>query len=356
MAKHNVSRSIPSLFHPENSARNGRLPNAAIPARIARAYNQIATQQRKLIFCKSQSLRAMEDFAGGIDDPIWPFYFRTGENVDAIEAQVGVTQTGNAGSGPATGLLLLTRISTSTIINLTNGEGRVTYAGDVTPGAAIGCSDIAHVTVRINGLVANEEYAGAWLATNGLRLAYMSVAEVAKPIADDSVAVICNPSLFVREGPIYAAQFADLQQAANRLWKHNASHLLSWCVNYEIGGGGDAITNSTSYVDVIPNNAEIFINTINRGTLSRPNSIPVRMAVYATRSGGAGTTADFRLFDGTNSIEILNATITASPVFSWVSGSGVMSGTPANWRMQMRTDNAGTQIRVGAWSLFQWEA
>jgi hypothetical protein len=348
MARHRVSVMVPSLLHPEIGARNGRLPSAPVFARLARAYNQVSTRQRKLILMKWQDFRHMENGAGA-SVFVWPFYFRTGENVTAISIQLGVTRTDFAFSTPIP-RVVVNVLDTSLVLV---SSKQFNYVGSAS-GTVIGPDDVHFLGFVVDGLAPNTEYVSGFSCEGGLRLAYAMVEEKREREADDSVSVICNPSLYVREGPIAAAHLADLANAGKLLWRHNASHLLSWCPNYvsDLPAPDVPNINSTSYVDLIANSAAVLINTPNRGTLQRPNAIPVKMAVRY-RLVGSGT-ADFRLFDGTNSIQILAAPSTGTA--TWITGTGTMSGAAATWRMQARVSVGTITVRIMGWSLFQFES
>lgn len=351
MAKHDVSRMVPSLFHPELAARNGRLPNAAIFARLARTYNQLATVQRKLIFLKSQDWRNMES---PVSSPttVWSFYFRTGENVSAVVCRAGVTKTTSIFPGiPSQIIVDVYRASDDVRMNI-DSEGSIRFGG-TTSGSIIGPDNVSHHSFVISGLAPNTEYYSETRCLFGGRLAYLSVAERRNRNADDSISVVCNPALFVREGPITAAQLADLANAAKLLWRHNASHLFSWCSNYAEDTVADPVSFATIYTDLITANAAMNVEATGRGTLQRPNAIPVKMAVKARRTAGAGT-ADFRLTNGIQSIDILGAAITSTA--AWFTGTGTLIGSPSTYQMQHRVSVNTTTVRTMAWSLFQFEA
>lgn len=349
MAKHHVSRMVPALLHPEIAARNGRLPTAAQFYRVAGSYNQIACRQKKLILCATQNLASM---VSGPTADAWHHYWRTGENFAGMRYLVGLTLSDAAPGSPPVASVIVNRVSDGAqVINYDF------YFKGVTTGTSIAAGEIHHVDLPFSAatmdLDPNTEYRGQILASNGVRVCYMTVVESITRYADDTIAVIVNPARFVREGPVLASQFVDLKNAANQLWRHNASHLFSWVPRYFDQDAANPATASTTFTDLIANSAAAYIDTTNRGTLQRPNAIPVKMAVRARRTAGTGT-ADFRLFDGTNSIQISAAAIASTS--AWFTGTGTMSGTPATWRMQHRTSVGTTTVQTSAWSLFQFEA
>lgn len=351
MAKHHVSRQLPSLFHPEIAARNGRIPTAGGFRRFAEAYNAVATRQRKLLICKSQDLRHM------ISPPsspavVWSFYFRTGENVTSIDAYVGLTATESIFPGiPAQVIVDVYRASDDVRMNIGN-EGSLVYDSTVT-GDILGADVVSHNMTRITGLAQDTEYYCETRCLFGARLAYLTAVETPVREADDQVLVICNPGRYGRGAPIKRLAIEELATAARELWRHNASQLFAWCSNYQEDTASDPSTSSTSFTDLIADSSAMRIETTMRGTLQRPNAIPVKMAVKARRTAGSGT-ADFRIFDGTNSIQISAAAITSTK--DWFTTTGTLSGTPATWRMQHRVSVGTTTVRTMAWSLFQWEA
>ena len=184
---------------------------------------------------------------------------------------------------------------------------------------------------------------------------YAAVHEGWNVLADDSVTGVCNPSKFHVEGPIHDEHAADLTDAANKLWRHNGAHLMSWCCKYHQSDAGVPTTSSTSYADLIINNAGHYLQTQYHSTRRRTGAsgVPVEMAVLCIRTAGAGT-ADFRLTDGTNNIDITGAAVGGS--LQWFTTTTNISDTPATWKMQHRVSVGTTSIRTPAWSVWEYEA
>lgn len=356
MSQHETSRYLPGVLHPEQVARNGRLPRAEVMARLARGYNAVACRQRKLIGCFFQNLRALQDIGEAGNGFAWPFYFRTGEMVEHLTVHLGVAAADNPGDSVPT-----VEVSVGPGVDPEGAAGdsfRFSFA-PLDSGITLGGGEFSHKRIRLVGLTPNREYHGLARYTNGARLIYMTVHEGMKRIADDvEWAVATNPTQFVNEGPIERMAQVDLNFAAVNLWRHSAGHLFSWAPNYSIADEFCPTISSTSFAPIFGASGPRFLlNLLRRGTLSRPDAIPVRMAVRvnhesgertmqfrmrATASGAtAGFTAETTGFDS------------GADGWPWYVGSTTIPDGFSDWVLEADTD--GVAATFSGWSLFQYE-
>jgi len=350
MSLHDVTRNIPGVFQPTHMARNRLLPQAGQFARIARAYNAIASRQKKLILCKSQCLTALQD-APEASGFAWPFYFRTSEASTQLEIYLGLASSNLDLDVPVVSVTIQRVGAPGTFTKSFSFNRRST-------GISIGPGDIARKGIRIDGLLPNTEYTGILRYTEGARIVFATVYETMKRVADDSISVITNPTEFVNGGPIKARHFVDLNTAAVKLWRHSAAHIFSWTSNYSVAPIYNPTVATTGYGPLFgAGGPKAMLNLLRRGTLSRPNAIPARMAVYAVMSGGtqdvgfriradSGQTADF-----TAEVQGFDP---GTPGWPWVAGDITLPGVQSPWTLEL--DTGGRAVTVCGWSIFQWEA
>jgi hypothetical protein len=347
--KHATSWLLPSLTHPERHARNGQRASAAAFNRIASGYNFIACAQRKLVICRTQRLQAYATASAG---RIWPFYFRTGIGTDSLVVYVGVSQTATSHSSAPKLQLDVIRSSDDVIVN-TGSDGVLEFEGTVSATLS-NPNDISHKRLIIRGLAPETEYHCYPATTNGMKVHYLMAHEAISKVADDTVAGIARPSRFVVEAPIEDIDVSDLNDAGNRHWSGSGSQLLSWAPDNDLGNSAPDISSNT-YVNILSaTNGWTPVQRMQtqyHGTALRPNTIPVKLAVRALRSAGTGT-GSFRLWDGTNAIEL---TMDLTGTSQWFKLETVISGTPADWEMQCKANAAGGSVQIFAVSLFEYE-
>lgn len=350
MTKYAASPKPPPYLHPEIVASADFLPTPTGFQRAADGYNYISCRQKKFIFLRSQNHNSV---TGGSSAavPIWPAYFRTGENTTGLEVRVGVCQTPFAAVSPPELSVYIKTPGAGT----TAGEGHITYEG-ASATTAVPPNAISHQKMVITGLSSNTEYVLDSDCTNGMCLTYMSAYEMTNRHADDSVAGVCGPAKFVAGAPILDEHIEDLKDANNRLWKHNGAQLVSWCCDYEAQSAGTGIprpaAGPTSYTDLYT--APLYLPLSYHNTRRR-TTVPVKMAVMAERSNGAGTLS-VRLTDGTSSIEVTGIGAGGILPTSWATNTGTLAATSASYKIQYKYSEAvTTRHRIYAVSLFEFE-
>jgi len=219
---------------------------------------------------------------------------------------------------------------------------------------ALNPSEVIFRSIRIDGLSPNTRYHARFEVFDAMVMTSATVHEGWQTTADDTVTGVCNPDKFHVEGPIYDEHAQDLTEANNKLWRHNGATLMSWTCDYNEDDSSVPRTTSTSYVDLIAESAGFYLNTQYRSTRRRTGSagVPVEFAIRAARLSGAGT-ADFRLTDGTNNIDLTGVAISGTT--TWFTGTATMSDTPATWRMQHRVSVGTTDLRTSGWAVWQYE-
>ncbi|HMG21727.1 MAG TPA: hypothetical protein VK607_10435 [Kofleriaceae bacterium] len=355
MSKHDVSRNIPGMLQSNNLARNRKLISAGLMARLARGYNSIATKQRKLIICKSQDWRFLQSTSGFSSSSgfAWPFFFRTSDGVTQIDIHLALAASDLPGTSVPTVSIQVVQASAPGTLH----ENRFSYAPN-DAGVTIGASDVVFKLLRMPNLLPNTEYTGIVRFTNGARVASMTIHETMDRYADDSVAVITNPTSFVNEGPIMRADQVDLNVAAVNLWRHNAGHLLSWTPNYSVETAYAPTIASSAFQEILGTGGPTqIINNVNRGSLQRPAAIPCRMAVRPVISGGSQS-MDFRLRGPGGATFGFTATVdgfdNGTPLWPWVVANVTMPNAFGSWAME--ADTGGRATTFTGWSLYQWEA
>jgi hypothetical protein len=229
----------------------------------------------------------------------------------------------------------------------------VTYSQTRSAGA-LGPNEVARMTLVASGLSPNTLYHARFEVDDACYLTHVDVHEAQVRHADDTVAGVCSPDKFHVEGPIYDEHAFDFREANNLLWRHNAAPLLSHTCDGFASHAAVPTTSSTSYVNLIATGVAARLQTQYHGTRRRPSAIPVEMAVLAIHSAGVLPTADFRLTDGTNNIDIAGAVISGS--LGWFMTTGTISDTPADWEMQHRVSAATGTVRTVAWFVWPYEA
>ncbi len=157
--------------------------------------------------------------------------------------------------------------------------------------------------------------------------------------------------LGLAEAPILDLDIGRLVTASNGLWKHNGTHLFAWTTDYDVDDAPATV--STSYTDLLTGTSDTrkFRIAAQYHTTTTRTTVPVKMAVRATRTSGAGTCA-VRLFDGTNSIAVTGIDDSQE----WYTATGTIpAATTSTWQIQA-LHASGSVYEVQAVYLFPFEA
>lgn len=348
MAKHPAWKQVPGLVHAEQHAINAIDPSGNALRRVAEGFNYVSSGQKKLVLLRSQNLRAVSAGNGATPCRIWPCYFRTGENTNALTIRVGLAKV-DVAFGP-TGVPefqahVVDPGTASTVASVSH-----TFAGTKV-GSVVSPSQIHYSVLTLTGLSADTEYRLDLETLYGCTVTYATVSEAEVRHADDSVTGVVSPAKYPVGGPIYDEHIADLITANNALWKHNGAHLLSWTCDYQVAttaAGVPAVLGPAGYADVA---GAFHLPLAYRSTRNR-TTVPVRMAVLAERTAGSGT-LDVRLTDGTNELAVTG--IGAGSANTWTVISGELPAADAGWWIQARTGSV-SEFRLYGVSVFPYEA
>lgn len=360
-----MTAHLPSLTAPlpvahEANSNNGQLPSAILAKRIADGVNHLATYQKKVLMCRSQHWGAVGLGGAPVVTP-WPNYFRTGENTSGVRFYLGILDAYAAGTPTDPYVTVEIKTAAGAVASTKD----VHYNGRNTPAAYYNnTSCMAFKTIDLTGLSANTEYYWTISVVDKARLVYLTALEIpALPHADDTKDGVIDAGKMVGGHPLHDATIADVQAALKLHWRHSGQHLLVWNPDYDTtftttqttytnlvdptsittGAGGSTAVSAASPGYVLP--------LLYHGTTSRSNAIPVKLAVKATRTAGAGTLS-VRVTDGTNDIE--NTSITTGGTGDWYTTTGTLPGATSKFDVWAAV-TSGT-FQIDAVSLFEYEA
>lgn len=349
MAKHLTSPVLSRELSYEAHSTLGKLPSARAMRRLAEGFNGLGTHQKRVVLHRAQVLGSLVAGSGSAVS-IWPFYFRTSANTIGLRVWLGLVDTDYASASNPRVQVVVSDAGAGTPYSDTvyyNGRNPPSNNWEIFQRTTI-------ASALIEGLSADTEYYTNITVSGGARVAWALAYEYANRHADDSVAGIVAAGKFSEEGPIYDADWQDVQEAAKEHWRHSGAHLLSWTPNYNRTGGPTVTAASyTNIIDgssttVTANTPGVTLATQYHGTTSRENAIPVKMAVYATRTVGEAA-LNLRITDGTNVV-----TLTGAANGSWSTVTGTLPGQVAKYDIQAHT-TPDTTWRIESVCLWEHE-
>lgn len=352
MPKHFVISNPVNQVDTEHFAPNDATPSPTGMHKVASAFNYVSCRQKKVILTMAQSNIAPVSATG--PEVLWGHYFRTGENTTSVVVRYGATTpVSPASAGTFTYTIWV--FSAGTYTDTAAGSTSHSFDGSIAAGA-VNPSQVGRYAFRIDGLSPNTEYHGAFSVQNGTQILFVQVHEAWQMAADDAVTAVCNPDKYHAEGPIYDEHANDLNEANNRLWRHNGAPYIGWVPDYVDSTA--PTTTSGAFADILANNRGFYINSAYHSTRRRTGSagVPVKMGVkcYVTSGGVAG--GEFRLTDGTHNIDITGVTVPLSATFAqWFTTTANIPDTSATWEMQARRVSGTGTIAIAGWSLFPYE-
>ena len=348
MPIHIVISNPVTQVQPEFFAPNDATPSPTGMHKVASAMNYVSCRQKKVIMVRAQDHNS-NPASSSLASTAWPHYWRTGENTSGVVARVGVVLADSTGTNSTleyTVRTFSTGDSSDTLVETVSSSNEgIISAGAITP------SQVIRRTFVVRGLSPNTEYHGVFELNNDMRMVFASVHEAWNMLADDSVTGVCNPDKFHAEGPIYDEHANDLNEANNRLWRHNGAPYIGWSSDYARSSA--PTTTSASFANLISNSAGFDIDATYHVTRRR-TTVPVKMGVRAHYLTSASN-AEFRLTDGTNNIDITGVTLPAVGSSRWFTTTSTIPASSANWRMQARRTSGSGSVAVDGWALFPYE-
>lgn len=344
MSEHYSPFNDPLRMDSERFACNGQPPNPIGFQRLADGFNHIIGRRMKVVMCRAANLASVP--GGTANTGVWPTYFRTGDAQTAFAVYAGLGQSDTSSATPYFQVSVYTASS-----EVVFAENVISYNGQQT-GTGVTLSEISHVSTLVEGLTANTEYYAFFEGFNGVRPVYVLALLGGQKTVDTAVTPVCDPTSAVAEAPIYDLDMGRLVTASNNLWRHNGTHLMAWACNYDSAAAPATV--ATGYTDLLTGTADTRKFTIAaqyHTTLMR-TTLPVKLAVKAERTAGAGT-CDVRLYDGTNSIAVTG--IDQSKTDNWYTAPGTIpAATTTTWQIQALAQ-AGSTFEIQSVVLFPFE-
>lgn len=351
MSSHRVPKVTRNPFHPQRTARNGKVPSATEYRRRADSFNYIAGYQKKMWTVRAADLNNVVTPSSAATYA-WNTYFHTGEATDAVWVYLGLVKTdfGYAiGSEPSWSATVKAFVGGATIDTVDHTFNQSATSATVTP------DDIHHTRIKLSGLSANTAYRLENQVTNGARAVYMMVVEERKQVLSTATTGVSDPGSCRVEGDIDDANISKLITANNQLWRHNKAPILCWMGDYEFhtaGVGHPTITGNTAYTDIYTNRG-FTLDTRYQTTLMR-TSVPVVIAVLAARSGVGTGTLSVRLTDGTNHVAVTG--IAAGGATVWTTATTTMpAALTTGWHLEAKQSDAVTTHHLYGVFVFPYE-
>jgi hypothetical protein len=285
MSKFIPPQTIPSPIPEDRFAQNDDLPSSTALRRAAWAFNHASQQQRKVVFFAANTALSTTAPADA-SEYHHVFCFRTGENVEALTAIIGMAPASQTdGSNKASCLL---HVNDGSGINSAPAYYPFVQSGTYTP------SEVAWTEVEItaaDGLLPDTLYRGGIRQDSYSRVHSVTVFERAANVGDSSVVGVANPLLYEANKPLYDAGIQDLCETGTKLWRHNGAQLISW--SRRDPASAPVIT-STSYVNIIDQSFTAWdaaapgfqISTEYHDSAN--GDVPVEFGVYGFRLDGGG--------------------------------------------------------------------
>lgn len=352
MSKHHIPINPVGTIHPEYVAPNNATVSPSGMAKIAQAFSYTACLQKKVILVRAQDHLNLS--SAGTNFVVWPHYFRTGENTSVVVARVGIA---GVDSGTHSSVTYKVRVFSAGDISDTL-VGEVTHDNGHIVGSSCAPNDVSRRLCRVTGLSPNTEYHGYFsMSTPGIGvgnalLTYAVVHEELTSRSDDTLTGVCSPDKYHAEAPIYDLEAQDLTDANNKLWRHNGAPYIGWAADYDTSSG--PTTTSAVFADLQANSAGHYIDSTYDCTRNR-TTVPVKMGVKAFRDTNTAT-ADFRLTDGTNNVDITGCVCPTAANEKWFTTTATIPAGTGTWRMQARRTAGTGTITVCGWALFPYES
>lgn len=346
MAKHTISKVMPSRIAARRFANNGRIASAVAFSRIAHGLDYCGLFARK-------SFAVFPDLIGGSGGSSGltsqgNVRFRTGENVTLLRIFVGMTPR-----------LIGTAPDPYFYFSLYDVAGASTTTSDeihyaVGTWASWTPSEVFHTYVDMT-VEPNKEYELTGLRQEDARALYWVAVEMTRSSAvDDTLDGVVSVAPYSNEAPINAADIQRLVEQGTKLHKHNGAHVLSYSVASNSAGPVNRTTTSASYVDITETAfsapLEFYLPTEYHDTPMR--GIPCVFAVNAITS--AGSTNGIRLIDLDTGSMVAEYTGITTVEPHWRTVAFTLASSVRYVKAQFKSDGAAT-LSLGGFAVWSFE-
>lgn len=337
MATFLADQNIPPLINQRGFVRNGKAPDGAFIAGVARATNHIAAFRKKHIYAHARNLASLP--AGQAADRVFGVgYNWNGYNTNRLEFVVGLMRVAASSLSNCRVKIVITRVSDSStqtiyFYNLAFATG---HAND-TP------EKIHWIKKGVN-VKANEAYHFEITEENYARCVAANAFEVGKNPVDDSNTAIVTQTIGSSGNYILDGDQQQIIESHTNIWKRNGQ-VIAW---YSYDDTAYSVS-TTTYTNLIDRSSTTVAATSPGNTidlryhaLRNTTTVPARIAVLAQRTSGSGSTSDnrVRFTNGTDSIELTGIGNTKQ----WYTSDGTLPiGTAADkFDFQVRTASGDT--------------
>ena len=289
MATYLADQTIPPLIHHLGYVRNGKAPDGKFMRDVVSATNHISAFRKKHIYTYGRDLAAIPA-ASGSSRSFGAGYNWTGYNATRLEFHVGMMKTTTVAASSRVKIVVIRESDASTQTLY------FTWAGIFTGGHADTPEKIRWMTqgVAVN---ANEAYTFQITEENSARAVAVNAYEVGKNPVDTSDAGIVDANIGGNGATILDDDHQSLVQNHSLLWQKNGA-VLAW-YSFDTTPFSTA---ATSYVNLIDRAATAVAATspgfsidLRYHAVKSQTTVPVRIACYAQRTAGTGSTADNRI-------------------------------------------------------------
>jgi hypothetical protein len=350
MSTFDVDRAFPSFVNERRWCRNGQAPDGRFVKQAAEAINHNVAYRRKVLAYHYASWANLPAGIAGTNQTCH-FGFHAGYGAEEVRAFLVLAKP-DGGTDPYVTLSVKDGFSGG---STTTSTDEVHY-GDIDAGASDVADEMywgAHLKVAVSE---NTDYR-CWLnRVDNARIASAAFVEWGTIPVDDSNGGTVDPQLGV-DHPITDAETGALVQASSDLWRKNGAHIFNFIPEAperapSANAGGSYANLFDSTVTTVDANSPGHRIALQYHNSASATTVPVKMAVYARRTAGAGVTSfnKVRCTDGTNHIEITGINDTAN---TWYTATGTLPATD-DLKVDIHAGNAITDtVKIYCVSLFE---
>lgn len=349
MATHDAPIKVPGMIHHARWCRNGEPVLSSPMRKVADAINFITARTGKCIFHQSRDLPALGGGAAGTNN-LWRCYGYAGYGVSGLRVVVLCKPADNAAAVDPRARVSVTHDG-GTVAGTFRYPGITATSTVVPSNLTYGIIDVAvDADSALDCVIQEIDY---------LRIVSACVFTIGDNPVDDTGTGGVNPQLSVGTN-ILDSQHLDIATAVTGLWQKNAAHIFSWAAD---GTANSPTRAGTTYRNILDSSStsvtaatpgiRVQFTGRNRIAGGAGGKVPTRLAVYAQRTAGAGTTSNnaVRISDGSDTITVSGIGNTPG----WFSADSDMAvGADLKFDVLAKTDAADT-IRIDAVCWMQYQ-